>query len=159
MAVFDFGNERAQNLGDAKYEKDAINLRTLKLSINNVNSTFNSFLPISGGTLTGTCVFNSGLTVNNSCIINSELTINNGISVITGGTNSHSGVVGLVSGLATVNTINITDSSMIFLTAQDNNTTGSLRISSRTPLTSFDITSTNLSDSGNVAWMIIEPID
>jgi hypothetical protein len=31
MGVFDFNNNRAQNLSDAKFEKDAVNLRTLKL--------------------------------------------------------------------------------------------------------------------------------
>ena len=42
------------------------------------------------------------------------------------------------------------------MTAQDNSTTGALRVSARTAGTSFTITSSNSGDSGVVAYEIFE---
>lgn len=64
------------------------------------------------------------------------------------------GRVTLVGGTATVSTAVVTATSNIFLTAQDNNTTGALRVSSRTPGVAFTITSSNNGDHGVVAYQI-----
>lgn len=68
-----------------------------------------------------------------------------------------SGVVTLSAGTATVSYPTVTANSRILLTAQDNNSTGSLRVSARTAGTSFTITSTNSADSGVVAYEVTEP--
>lgn len=64
------------------------------------------------------------------------------------------GRVTLAGGTATVNTTLVTATSNIFLTAQDNNTTGVLRVSARTSGVSFTITSSNGADHGVVAYHI-----
>jgi hypothetical protein len=71
--------------------------------------------------------------------------------------NGKQGVVTLVAGTATVSNHAITAVSRIFLTAQDGNTTGALRVSARTAGTSFVITSSNTADTGVVAYEIFEP--
>ncbi|MCA1567233.1 MAG: hypothetical protein LC803_16590 [Acidobacteria bacterium] len=65
------------------------------------------------------------------------------------------GTCTLVAGACTVSDTNVTASSRIFLTAQDNNSTGALRISARTAATSFTITSSNAADNGLVAWHLV----
>ncbi len=72
------------------------------------------------------------------------------------GSNAKQGVVTLSSGTATVSNTSVSATSRIFLSPQDNNTTGSLRISTRTANTSFTITSSNGSDSGAIAYEIFE---
>lgn len=64
------------------------------------------------------------------------------------------GVATLASGTVTVASLVVTANSQIFLTAQDNNTVGVLRVSARTPGTSFVITSSSGSDHGLVAYQI-----
>lgn len=73
------------------------------------------------------------------------------------GSNAKQGVATLSGGAVTVPNTSVTASSRIMLTAQDNNTTGSLRTSARTAGTNFTITSSNASDSGVVAYQIFEP--
>lgn len=73
------------------------------------------------------------------------------------GANAKQGVATLGAGTVVVANTSVTASSRIFLTAQDNNSTGALRVSARTPGTSFTITSSNAADSGVVAWEILEP--
>lgn len=68
---------------------------------------------------------------------------------------SRSGTCTLVAGSCTVSDSNVTTSSKIFLTGQDNTTTGALRISARTASTSFTVTSSNAADTGVVAWRMI----
>jgi hypothetical protein len=68
------------------------------------------------------------------------------------------GTVTLTLGLATVTTSDVTATSRIFLTGQDHNVIGTLYVSARVANTSFNITSTKLTDSGNVAWLILEPL-
>jgi len=68
-----------------------------------------------------------------------------------------SDVTTLVAGTVTVNNTTVTANSMIFLIAQDNNSTGALRVSARTVGVSFTITSSVSADSGVVAWMMLEP--
>lgn len=67
------------------------------------------------------------------------------------------GTCTLASGTCTVTTSSVTGSSLIFLSSQSNSVTGALRVSARTPATSFVITSSSGSDSGSVAWQIIAP--
>lgn len=64
----------------------------------------------------------------------------------------------MTAGTVTVNTTKVTANSRIFLTAQNTGgTPGALRISARTPATSFTITSTSGTDTSTVAWWIVEP--
>jgi hypothetical protein len=67
------------------------------------------------------------------------------------------GLATLASGVATVNDPSVTSGKRIILTAQDNNSTGALRVSTRTPGTSFTITSSNLADHGVVAYEFFGP--
>lgn len=73
------------------------------------------------------------------------------------GSNAKQGVATLSGGTIVVPNTSVTANSRIFPMAQDNNTTGALRISARTPGTSFTITSSNSADSGLVAYEIFEP--
>lgn len=73
------------------------------------------------------------------------------------GSNAKQGTATLTGGTVTVANTSVTASSRIFLTAQDNNSTGALRVSARTAGTSFTITSSNAGDSGVVAYQIFEP--
>jgi hypothetical protein len=73
------------------------------------------------------------------------------------GANAKQGYAPLTTGTVTVNNTTITMNSRIFLTAQDNNTMGALRVSSRVAGTSFTITSSLSTDSGYVAYEIFEP--
>lgn len=82
----------------------------------------------------------------------------NGIS-IKEGTNATMGTATLSAGTVTVNTTAVTANSRIFLTVNGGTLTnvGSTYISARSAGTSFTITSTNVLDASNVAWIIIEP--
>lgn len=73
------------------------------------------------------------------------------------GSNAKQGVATLVAGTVTVNNTSVTANSRILLSAQDNSTTGALRISARSPGTSFTITSSNAGDTGVIAYEIFEP--
>ena len=72
------------------------------------------------------------------------------------GSNAKQGTATLSAGTVVVPNTSVTATSRIFLTAQDNNTTGALRVSARTAGTSFTITSTNSSDAGVIAYEIFE---
>lgn len=65
------------------------------------------------------------------------------------------GIAILSSGTAVVPNPQVRGDSLIFLTAQDNLSTGALRVSSRIPGTSFTIVSSNSSDKGIVAYQIV----
>ena len=73
------------------------------------------------------------------------------------GSNAKQGTATLSSGTVVVSNTSVTSSSRIFLTAQDGNSTGALRVSARTAATSFTITSSAGGDSGVVAYEIFEP--
>lgn len=73
------------------------------------------------------------------------------------GSNAKQGIATLSSGTIVVSNTSVTANSRIFLTPQDNNTVGSLRVSARTVSTSFTITSSSNTDSGVVAYEIFEP--
>lgn len=75
------------------------------------------------------------------------------------GTNATMGIATLVAGTVTVNTTKVTANSRIFLTIDGGTLTnvGATYVSARTAGTSFTISSTNVLDASNVAWIIIEP--
>jgi hypothetical protein len=85
-------------------------------------------------------------------------TVGNGL-YIKEGTNATMGTATLSAGTATVSTTKVTANSRIFLTVDGGTLTnvGAPYISARTAGTSFVITSTNILDASNVAWVIIEP--
>lgn len=73
------------------------------------------------------------------------------------GANAKQGTATLAAGTVTVANTSVTANSRIFLTPQDNNTAGALRVSARVVGTSFTITSSNAADTGVVAFEIFEP--
>lgn len=75
------------------------------------------------------------------------------------GTNAAMGTATLVGGTVTVSTTAVTANSRIFLTVNGGTLTnvGSVYISARIAATSFTITSTNILDTSDVAWLLVEP--
>jgi hypothetical protein len=75
------------------------------------------------------------------------------------GSNATMGTATLVAGTVTVSTTKVTANSRIFLTVNGGTLTniGSTYISARTAGTSFTISSTNILDASDVAWIIVEP--
>jgi hypothetical protein len=74
------------------------------------------------------------------------------------GTNATMGVATLVGGTKVVTTTKVTANSRIFLTSEaPAGTIGFLSVSARTAGTSFTILSSNVLDTSNVAWVILEP--
>jgi hypothetical protein len=86
----------------------------------------------------------------------SAMTLGKGVKVKEGA-GAKQGVATLAAGTVTVANTNVTASSRILLTGQDNNVVGALRVSARTAGTGFTITSSVGTDSGVVAWFISEP--
>lgn len=75
------------------------------------------------------------------------------------GTNAVMGLATLSSGAATVSTTKVTANSRIFITHQaDGSNVSWVRVSSRTPGTSFVISSADGADTSTVAWVIVEPL-
>jgi hypothetical protein len=76
------------------------------------------------------------------------------------GTNATMGQVTLVGGTKVVSTTLVTANSRIFLTVDGGTLTnvGFQYISARTAGTSFTIKSSNVLDTSNVSWMIVEPL-
>lgn len=74
------------------------------------------------------------------------------------GADAKMGIATLVAGAATVNTSVVTANSRIMLTVQTaGGTQGHLQISNRNVGVSFTISSTSVSETSTVAWLIIEP--
>jgi hypothetical protein len=65
----------------------------------------------------------------------------------------------LAAGTVTVATTAVTATSLIFATGHldGGGTEGNIRVSARTPGTSFVITSSEATDTSKVAWMIVDP--
>nr|DAR07939.1 MAG TPA: hypothetical protein [Caudoviricetes sp.] len=105
------------------------------------------------------CGWYSGVTLMMDLIASGDLRLKQaGAGVrIAEGANCKQGVATLVAGTVTVANTRITANSRIHATGQDNNVTGTVRISTRTPGVSFTLTSTNAADSGVVAYTIFEP--
>lgn len=75
-----------------------------------------------------------------------------------GAGNSTMGRATLVAGTVVVNTTSVTAASEVFLTCQTpGGTPGFLRVSTRTPGTSFTILSSSGTDTSVVGWFIVEP--
>ncbi len=85
-------------------------------------------------------------------------TVGDGIYVKEG-SNATMGTATLSGGTVTVSTTKVTANSRIYLTVNGGTLTnvGSVYISGRTSGTSFTITSMNVLDASDVAWLIIEP--
>lgn len=74
------------------------------------------------------------------------------------GSNARMGIATLVGGTVTVANTSVTANTRIFLTSQvDGGTPGFLRVSTRTASTSFTITSSSVTDTSQVAWLLVEP--
>lgn len=74
------------------------------------------------------------------------------------GSNAAMGASTLVAGTVTVSNTLVTANSRIFLTGQNSSGThGELTISARVVGTSFTITSSILTDTRSIAWLIVEP--
>jgi len=75
------------------------------------------------------------------------------------GTNATMGTATLASGTVTVSTTKVTANSRIYLTINGGTLTnvGTPYISARSAGTNFTISSTNVLDASNVAWVIVEP--
>lgn len=74
------------------------------------------------------------------------------------GTNATMGVATLSGGTVTVGTTAVNAVSRIMLTGQDSSgTPGQLYVSSRTPGSSFVISSTSSTDTRQVAWILVQP--
>lgn len=80
-----------------------------------------------------------------------------GLQIPEGGAGSRQGVATLVAGTVTVANTSITANSRIFLTAQDNNSVGALRVSARNVGADFTITSSINTDNGVIAYLLNEP--
>lgn len=85
-------------------------------------------------------------------------TAGNGIK-IKEGTNATMGIATLSAGTVTVSTTKVTANSRIYLTTNGGTITniGMQYVSARSSGTSFTITSMNILDASDVAWIIIEP--
>ncbi len=85
-------------------------------------------------------------------------TVGTGIS-LKEGSNAKMGTATLSSGTVTVSTNKVTANTRIFLTVNGGTLTnvGTPYVSARTGGTSFVITSTNILDASDVAWLLIEP--
>lgn len=96
-------------------------------------------------------------------IINSDLnvfTVGKGIA-IKEGADAKMGVATLVGGTLVVNTTAVTANSRIFLTPQTISgviVATAVAVSARTPATSFTISSADVADTSDIAWMIVEPL-
>jgi hypothetical protein len=74
------------------------------------------------------------------------------------GSNARMGLATLSTGAVTVSTTAVTADSRIMVTPQNGTVNaGAVWVSGRTAGTSFDISSTNVLDSRDVAWIIYEP--
>lgn len=97
----------------------------------------------------------SGSTNNWGINCAAPIRLDNQLAIVEG-SNKAQGVATLSGGTVTVNNTLVEANSRIFLTAQDNNTTGALRVSARVAATSFTITSSNGADNGVVAYEIFK---
>jgi hypothetical protein len=65
------------------------------------------------------------------------------------------GTINVSSGVGTVATNAVNNTSMIFLTGNAPTVTGTYHVSARIVGTSFDVLSSNLTDNGALAWMLV----
>jgi hypothetical protein len=72
MARIDFGNNRGENLADPKYDKDAVNKRTLRRNVKTIES---SFLALTGGTVNGNVTITGNTIVSGNTTIEGDLIV------------------------------------------------------------------------------------
>jgi len=122
--------------------------------VNEIDGTANQIIVINGaGTITLSAPQDLHTAANPTFAI-PNLT---GLKIVTGA-NAYMDTATLVAGTVTVNNNHVKATSLIWLAAQDNNTTGALRVSARIVDTSFTITSSNAGDTGVVAWVMVDPV-
>lgn len=148
-----FTGDAAVNGGDFTSSATTFNFLTSTVT------TFNGFQAGTANTL--------GATTGKTTIRNDTLMVEGDIKMQTAGqglyikegTNATLGVATLSAGTVTVNTTKVTASSRIFLTIDGGTLTnvGATYVSARVAGTSFTISSTNVLDASDVAWLIIEP--
>jgi len=126
---------------------------------NGVTATTGNITATNGNVVAGT-----GVTSTTGDIVATagDLRINGtgkGIRIKEGGVNARMGIANMADGTATVSTTLVGADSRIFLTTNEEGggTEGFVRVSARTPGTSFTITSSEATDTGNVAWLMIDP--
>jgi hypothetical protein len=106
-------------------------------------------LPLSGGTLTG------GLTIASGSL---DISAAPGGLRVTETGNAKQGTGTLAAGTVTVANTAVTANSRIFVCSNtDGGTPGFLRVSARTPGTSFTVTSGSVADTSTFAFEIFEP--
>lgn len=114
-------------------------------------------------TVTGTSTLNGATGVTGDLTATSGdlrlATAGKGIRIKEGGAAARMGVATLVAGTATIATTAVGVDSRVFLMGQvdGGGTEGFYRVSTRTPATSFVITSSQGTDTSDVAWLIIDP--
>lgn len=154
-------------------EQRFMNIRQPTLSITGAGGTVTtaSTLSIAGAPIQGT-----GATLTNAYALDVKsgtvhaggtVSVDGNVSIatagsglkITEGSNATMGTATLSGGTIVVNTTKVTANSRIFLTVNGGTLTnvGAPYVSARTAGTSFTISSTNVLDTANVAWIIIEP--
>lgn len=110
----------------------------------------------------GTAIIRRNLTVTGNVTVGGDIRIStNGSGLfIKEGNNAKMGNGTMTSGKLVVSTTAVTANSRIFVTDQGGSVAnvGSLYISARTPGVQFNISSTNILDASDVAWMIVEPV-
>jgi hypothetical protein len=88
------------------------------------------------------------------------LSVAGGGILVKEGTNATSGAATLVAGTVTVNTTKVTANSRIYLTVQSLGTVAvatPIAVTARVAATSFTITSSSITDTSVIAWIIVEP--
>ncbi len=101
----------------------------------------------------------TGGTTRLQAMANGNIKIASGLNVVESGSAPTMGIATLSSGTNTVSTTAVTANSRIFLSIDGGTLTniGTTYISARTAGTSFTISSSNVLDASNVAWILIEP--
>lgn len=148
-----FGIARTTNGTDLKWWDTSV-LSNGSYAIRTVNDAGSTAVNAILITRTGTAI--SGITLAGPTSVTGALNTSVGLTVKEG-TNAKQGTATLAAGTVTVANTSVTANSRIFLTGQDDNVKGSLRVSARTAGTSFVITSSDNTDTGVVAYEIFEP--
>jgi hypothetical protein len=82
MPRIDFDNNRGENLADPKYDKDAVNKRTLRRGVKTIED---SFLALTGGTVNGNVTITGDTIVSGNTTIGGNTTIE-GSLIVSGST-------------------------------------------------------------------------
>jgi hypothetical protein len=130
--------------------------------VTNTNPTLTGAQVNGNLTVTGFTAINNGQSAGTFTVFGGQLilgTVGVGLA-IKEGVNATSGAVTLVAGTATVATTKVTANSRIQLTPQSLGTVTAPKavgVTTRTPGTSFVVTSADATDTSIIAWTIVEP--